>query len=95
MEAKSNPVNWFEIPVTDFNRAKEFYEHILDIEIKVNKTENFTMGWFPWVREGTVAAGTLMQADSYVPSHEGAMIYFSVEDIEGTLEKLKRKAEKY
>ena len=28
-----NMINWFEIPVTDFDRAKNFYSTILGIEI--------------------------------------------------------------
>ena len=28
-----NAINWFEIPATDFNRAKKFYEAILGGEI--------------------------------------------------------------
>ena len=28
-----NSINWFEIPVTDFDRAKKFYETIYDAEI--------------------------------------------------------------
>jgi len=31
----NNAVCWFEIPVTDMNRAKTFYESIFDIEIGV------------------------------------------------------------
>jgi predicted enzyme related to lactoylglutathione lyase len=28
IDAQTNIVNWFEIPVTDTKRAKEFYENI-------------------------------------------------------------------
>ena len=28
-----NAINWFEIPVTDFTRAKKFYETIMGGEI--------------------------------------------------------------
>ena len=28
-----NAINWFEIPVTDFVRAKKFYETLLEVEI--------------------------------------------------------------
>jgi predicted enzyme related to lactoylglutathione lyase len=32
-----NPVNWFEIPVTDINRAKKFYEKIFGFELALNE----------------------------------------------------------
>ena len=28
-------VNWFEIPVTDMNRAQKFYETVFKVSIKV------------------------------------------------------------
>lgn len=30
----TNAINWFEIPVTDFTRAKQFYETILSAEMQ-------------------------------------------------------------
>ena len=32
--------------------------------------------------------GSLMKMEGYTPSHAGILVYFSVEDIEGTLDKL-------
>ena len=29
---KGNPVNWFEIPANDLDRAKSFYESVFDVE---------------------------------------------------------------
>lgn len=80
-----NPVNWFEIPVSDLNRAKTFYEKIFGIEIAVNEMNNLKMGWFPFKENGGGSSGTLMEAESYVPSYNGTMVYFSVDDIEATL----------
>lgn len=76
-----NPVNWFEIPVNDMDRAKSFYENILEIEIAVHDLGNFTMGWFPFDHEKPGATGTLMKAETYVPSYDGTMVYFSVDEI--------------
>ncbi len=30
----ANSINWFEIPVTDFDRAKKFYSEILSFEMQ-------------------------------------------------------------
>ena len=33
-----NAINWFEIPVTDFARARQFYESILATELKLDES---------------------------------------------------------
>jgi uncharacterized protein len=86
-----NPVNWFEIPAKDLNRAKAFYEHVLGVELSVNDMGPLKMAWFPMGRDQPGAAGTLVQAEGYVPSRTGTVVYFSVPDIEAAL---KRAAEK-
>ena len=32
-----NPVDWFEIPVTDMARAKRFYEDVFGLQISLDK----------------------------------------------------------
>lgn len=80
-----NPITWFEIPVSDMDRARRFYEAILEIEITVHAIGSGTMGWFPADPQGAGATGALMQAESYVPSHAGTMVYFSVPEIDDVL----------
>lgn len=80
-----NPVNWFEIPVSDMDRAKAFYEAVLEVELRLNDLGELKMAWFPMDPNGSGATGTLMLANEYVPSYEGTMVYFSVTDIEATL----------
>lgn len=94
MSLNLNPINWFEIPVSDLKRAKSFYESIFNIEISLNEMGNLKMGWFPFQEDGTGATGTLMEAESYVPSYEGTLVYFSVDDIEKTLGRVKENAGK-
>ena len=60
---------------------KAFYETTLDIEMKLFESGAFRMAWFP------TSEGALMESESYVPSYDGSMIYFSVEDIEGVLKR--------
>jgi predicted enzyme related to lactoylglutathione lyase len=40
-------VGWFEIPVNDMKRAKNFYETLFQIEVKEVDFGGLTMGWFP------------------------------------------------
>ncbi|MEQ9297319.1 MAG: VOC family protein [Cyclobacteriaceae bacterium] len=83
-----NPINWFELPVNDMDRAKLFYETILDIEITIQHMGTALMGWFPFEPNGAGATGTLMKGDTYVPSHHGTMVYFSVPEIDDVISKI-------
>lgn len=75
-------INWFEIPVTDMDRAKAFYEKVFDLTISLHKMEGIQMGWFPNKNQIGQATGTLIKAgDHYVPSKDGVVVYFSCEDV--------------
>lgn len=84
-EKMANVINWFEIPVTDMDRAKKFYETVFNFEMVKNNMANLEMAWFPMEENAPGATGSLIKADSYVPSYDGSMVYFSVEDIDKTL----------
>lgn len=86
--ATSNPVNWFEIPATDLDRAQSFYENVLGVELDRNELGPLKMAFFPMVDGAYGSSGTLVQNESYTPSHAGSMVYFSVDDIEGTLARI-------
>ncbi|MDX1585914.1 MAG: VOC family protein [Balneolaceae bacterium] len=89
-----NPVNWFELPAADITRAKKFYEHVLGIEIALQDFGGLQMGWFPSKDHAQGASGSLVQNDNYIPSHEGSMVYFSVDDIEKTLADIEKQGGK-
>jgi predicted enzyme related to lactoylglutathione lyase len=85
MSVSSNPVNWFEIPASDLKRAKAFYETVLGVDLELNRMGPLHMAWFPMAQNAPGAAGTLAQMEGYTPSHEGTLVYFSVQDIASTL----------
>jgi imidazolonepropionase-like amidohydrolase/predicted enzyme related to lactoylglutathione lyase len=86
--ANSNPVSWFEIPVTDMSRAKAFYEHVLNVKLQPLKIGPLDMAFFP-TRPGTPgASGALMKGDAFQPSSKGVQIYFTTPDVDGTLERV-------
>jgi predicted enzyme related to lactoylglutathione lyase len=89
MPEQKNPVNWFEIPVSDLERAKKFYESILEIELHKTEVGPLEMAWFPMANDAYGATGSLVKADGYKPSHDGSLVYFPVEDIDATLAKVK------
>lgn len=77
---KSNMVGWFEIPVTDMNRAVIFYNTVFQIEIAVHDLGNIVMGWFPSGEdsESKGASGSLVyNKEFYKPSKEGVLVYFT------------------
>ncbi|HAM51548.1 MAG TPA: VOC family protein [Nitrospiraceae bacterium] len=85
---KTNPVNWFEIPVKDIGRAKEFYEKVFGMDLTPEEMGPYTMTFFPWAEGAPGAAGSLIKGETYEPSHSGTVVYFSVDDIEETLRKV-------
>lgn len=86
--ASANPVNWFEIPAADLQRARSFYEAVLQVELDLNEMGPLKMAWFPMVQGGDGATGTLVENENYTPSYEGSLVYFSVADIEDTLDRI-------
>ena len=86
-ECLDNPVGWFEMPVTDMERAKKFYTAVFGYQFDMLKAPGgpFQMAMFPMAPHGKGSAGALMKGDGYTPSHEGAMVYFSVPAIESAL----------
>lgn len=86
--ATTNIANWFEIPVRDLGRAVRFYETVFGVKLSPEEMGGMKMAFFPFEQEARGAAGALMQADSYLPSHEGSVVYFSVDDIDEVLRRI-------
>ncbi len=73
-------INWFEIPVADFERARKFYETVLDKQLFINdqrETMGSILGVFP--HDGSVG-GCLVHNPQYgyTPSAEGSLVYFTI-----------------
>jgi predicted enzyme related to lactoylglutathione lyase len=81
-------VSWFEIPVNDMNRAKQFYETVFEIEIKVQDFGDTLMGWFPDSDGIFGATGSLVKQESYVPSEKGTLVYFMSKDVQIELDRV-------
>jgi uncharacterized protein len=74
---KNNIVGWFEIPVTDMERAIRFYETILDIKLTPTKILTYEMALFPEIEGGLGTPGALMMHESFIPSDKGVLIYIT------------------
>jgi len=78
MDIKHNVVGWFEIPVTDMDRAVKFYQAVFDLELARNRLGPLDMAWFPWVDKGIGSGGSLVRFEpAYRPSPDGVVIYFT------------------
>lgn len=73
-----NSLNWFEIPVNDFDRAKKFYEAVFEAEMPIVEMPQFEakMAFFPADPENGVGGSIIKNPDS-IPSKEGPMIYLN------------------
>ena len=80
---------WFEIPVTDLQRAKSFYEQALGIEMSLQESGNRKTALFPADEALGGIGGALVQAHAYVPSFAGTLVYFAVDDVDAALERIK------
>jgi uncharacterized protein len=80
-----NQVHYFEIPVTDMERAIAFYSGVFGYKLERTNVDGYDMATFPRSDGGAGASGALAKGDVYVPSTNGAIIYFSVDDIDAIL----------
>lgn len=85
----TNSINWFEIPVTDFARAKKFYETLYGAEIMEMPHPSFKYGMLPADMQNGGIGGGLVQGEGFEPSTKGALIYLNGgEDLNTPLSKV-------
>ena len=83
-----NSINWFEIPATDFDRAKEFYGKLFGVEIQVMPHPEMKYGILPGDMQGGVTGG-LVQGPGFEPSDKGPLIYLNGgDDLNGPLSRV-------
>lgn len=77
-------VNWFEIPVTDLDRAAQFYSTVLDIELG---DMDGPTGPMKTLQSGGMPVGALSNGPQATPSQEGPLIYFGTTDVDAALKR--------
>lgn len=85
MTKKSNPVVYFEIPVSNINRAIKFYKAVFDFDFDLENIDNNEMAMFPFSDENSGISGALAKGEIYKPTKDGVLIYFKTENIDETL----------
>ncbi len=84
----NNAVTWFEIPTTDFERATNFYEIVLDIKLRAWPGAE-PCSLFP-AQEGGVT-GCIVHRPSQKPAADGSLVYLNAD---GKLDASLKRAEK-
>jgi uncharacterized protein len=91
MNATTNSLNWFEIPVTDIERAKHFYQVIFGIHMDETEMMGMKMAGFPGENGNGKASGALVQSENHIPSLQGAVIYLNANpDMSPVLERIEQ-----
>jgi hypothetical protein len=75
-----NPVNWFDILVSNLERAKHFYETVFNIQLADFPSEWGKQAAFPSDYEGLNISGALVEKEHRVATGNNTIVYFSTED---------------
>jgi predicted enzyme related to lactoylglutathione lyase len=85
-----NAINWFEIPATDIERARKFYESIFSFEMpELDIGDGLKMALFP-AESGTVGGTIIQNDDWYKPSDtKGPLLYLNANpDLQKVLDRV-------
>ncbi len=79
---KPNPVGWFEIYVSDMDRAKAFYQNTFRTTLTRLESPDLEMWAFPMEmeKERYGSAGALARMEGKDPGAGGSLIYFRCHD---------------
>ena len=82
IDKQTNVLTWFEIPVNDLDRAKTFYETVLDIEMIKRADGDHESVFFPFdpnVVQATSGriTGVLSKTERNSPSSNGTIVYIN------------------
>lgn len=77
MEMLDNSITWFEIPVTDFERAKKFYSEIYDYEMPDVTVGQVRMGFLLYEQQPHRVGGAICLGPGYKPSQQGTLPYLN------------------
>jgi len=79
----SNPVGWFDIHVSNFERAKNFYEKVFNVKLVDLPIEWGKQAVFPFSPESPNISGALVEKKDMQPNANNTVVYFETEDCIG------------
>lgn len=98
MEAKNNPVGWFELYVDDMSRARKFYSEVFGFEMQdaeiPSGMDEMQMVFFPFNHTAAGCPGALVKMEGVKPGTGGTMIYFSCENCAAEESRVKKEGGK-
>ncbi|MDM4768208.1 VOC family protein [Pelomonas sp. SE-A7] len=74
----TNALNWFEIPVTDMDRAQRFYETLLDKPLRREAMGPYEMAVFPYEEPSGTGGALIRGGNASAPSTEGSLVYLNL-----------------
>lgn len=75
-----NPVGWFDIFVSDIDRAKKFYEAVFGVQFTDLPIEWGKQSFFPADYESVGCTGALVEKADRVADGNSTVVYFNSED---------------
>lgn len=89
METQKDAVVWAEIPVLNFDRAKDFYSKLLNYQMQDQQMGKHRMGFLPMDPSQGGVGGAIIQGEGYTPSSLGSRVYLNAgEDLKTTLSRV-------
>ena len=70
-------ITWFEIPVIDFDRAKQFYSVIYDYQMPDTMVGSVRMGFLLYEQQPGRVGGAICFGQGYSPSQQGTLPYLN------------------
>ena len=77
---QTNPVSWFDIQVSDLERAKTFYQKVFDIELIDLPQEWGKQALFPFEQDKANISGALVEKENRGTTNNSTIVYFASED---------------
>ncbi|WP_343675175.1 VOC family protein [Chitinophaga sp.] len=96
IDAHTNVITWFEIPVSDIERAQTFYETILDIQLVKRNDGGDEALFFPYNPDVVQATsgrvtGVLSKSGKNTPSANGTVVYINASpNLQQVLDKVEK-----
>ncbi|TAE41393.1 MAG: VOC family protein [Runella slithyformis] len=75
-----NPVGWFDIYVSNLDRAKKFYETVFNLKLTDLPIEWGKQSFFPFSPESANISGALVEKADFKQSESNTVVYFETED---------------
>ena len=87
---KMNPVNWFEIPTLDLDRAKAFYTKVFQVDLIDTEKGELKLAMFPDEMAAYGTTGALVYREGLTPSADGTTVYFYCKDLSQELQRIEQ-----